>query len=406
MKRQIELFYDDIKLTIQQEGRQVMRGIMVGILLFNLSFCARTANVKRHDIGRSNLKDSLPGISNAQATRETQLLFNYLKAIDKNGIIFGQHHASIEGQHWKDNLISSAFNTDVKIAVGDHPGLFGFDISRGITKFKNHVEAIYRMGGIVTYSWHTPNPVTGNEPHDTTGNPVIKVLPGGQLHKEWLLKLDTVASYFNSLEVDGIKIPVIFRPFHENTGGWFWWGATSCTPEQYIALWRMTIDYLRKQKNVQNLLIAYSPSKPGNDTALTKAMYPGDDYVDIIGLDIYGDDAEIKSLLIKSGRFVTSWAKRKNKISAITEIGIKKGLQNSRIKDWFMNGFLDILKNDPSIKMAYMLTWRNSSPQSYWVPLNGQPNYGSFINFYKDPYTLFLNDLKNVYGDVTDKIKR
>ncbi len=361
------------------------------VLFFFLFTTATDAKIS--DIYRGEAKDSLSGISDSLATRETKLLFNYLKNIEKNGIVFGHHHTSIEGQDWKDTIISSTFNSDVKEAVGDYPGIFGFDFSRGISKFKNQVEAIYKMGGIVTYSWHTSNPVTGKGPHDKNGNAVMEILPGGRLHKKWLMTLDTVANYFNSLEVDGIKVPVIFRPFHENTGGWFWWGITSCTPEQYISLWRMTIDYLRKVKKVHNLLIAYSPSKPGNDTSLTKSTYPGNDYVDIIGFDIYGDDAGLQSLLKSSGRFVSSWAKIENKISAITEIGIKKGLQNSKENEWFMN-VLDVFKSDPSIRMAYMLTWRNSSPTSYWIPLKGQPNFESFMEFYNDPYTIFLNEIK------------
>lgn len=342
--------------------------------------------------------------SDPQATKQTVMLFNYLKNISKTGMLFGQHHASVEAQNWKDDALSANFNSDVKTAVGDHPAVFGFDFSKGITKFKNHVQEIYRRGGIITYSWHCPNPVNNQEVHNKEGNPVTAILPGGQKHAEWLKKLDEIAAYFNSLEVNGIKVPVIFRPFHENTGGWFWWGAGNCTNQQYIQLWRMTIDYLRKEKGVHNMLLAYSLSKPTDDVALTKAMYPGDDYVDIIGMDIYGNNQALKQLLVDGCRFINSWAKKANKIPAITEIGIKKGLQNSASDDWFMSEFLNLIKNDKTTQAAYALTWKNTSPNSYWTPLPGQAGYASFVNFYKDPYTLFLNDLKNVYE--TDNSKK
>lgn len=373
------------------------RILLAVVLLVVLSFIPNRAEMfAGENSSKRDAADCLTGLSDPDATKETINLFRYLKNIGKTNIIFGQHHASFELQNSQNELISSNFKSDVKTAVGDHPGVFGFDFGRGITKFKNHVEEIYKKGGIITYSWHCPNPVTGSRGKE--GDPVTKILPGGEMHQEWLKKLDEIADYFNSLEVNGVKVPIIFRPFHENTGGWFWWGATNCTPKQYVELWRMTADYLRKEKKVNNILMAYSPSKPSEDIDLTKAMYPGDEYVDIIGLDIYGPNEGLKNLLVDGARFITTWSKERNKIPAITEIGIKKGIQNSTNSDWFMGEFLNLIKDDSSIEMSFMLTWKNTNPQSYWVPLKGQPTYSSFVNFYRDPYTLFLSDILNVYG--------
>ena len=75
-------------------------------------------------------------------------------------------------------------------------------------------------------------------------------------------------------------IPVIFRPFHELNGSWFWWGGKNCTPEEIKQLYRFTVAYLRDQKNVHNLLYAYN-----TDRFTTKEdyleRYPGDEWVDI-----------------------------------------------------------------------------------------------------------------------------
>lgn len=340
--------------------------------------------------------------SDTKSTKENASLYNYLLNIGKTGMLFGQHHATTEFQHTKDLAKSGSpltlpIQSDVKTAVGDHPAVFGFDFSRGIRTYKTHVEEVYRLGGIITYSWHSSNPITNGDSKDKSGDPVTAILPGGKEHKKWLYQLDEIADYFNSLEVNGVKVPVIFRPFHENTGGWFWWGATNCTNLQYIELWRMTVDYLRKEKGVHNLLIAYSPSLSDNDTALVKAMYPGDGYVDIIGVDVYGKSEDLKSRIVNGCRFVTQWAHTLHKIPAITEVGIKKGIQNSKSNDWFMSEFLNLIKNDKTIEAAYMLTWKNTNLESYWVPMKGQPNYESFVQFYNDPYTLFLKELKNVY---------
>lgn len=56
-----------------------------------------------------------------------------------------------------------------------------------------------------------------------------------------------------------MKVPVLFRPWHEHTGSWFWWGEKLCTPEEYKALWHMTVDILRSD-GVDNALYAYSPA--------------------------------------------------------------------------------------------------------------------------------------------------
>jgi mannan endo-1,4-beta-mannosidase len=371
---------------------------LVNSLLF-LLFTTSCSKALRNGENKNSVASSASIPSDRLATKETVALFNYLKNVGRTGMLFGQHHASVESQNWKNTNMSIPFESDVKTATGDHPAVFGFDFGNNISRFKNHVEEIYKMGGIITYSWHCPNPVNGEGYRDQSGDPVTSILPGGKKHKEWLKQLDEVAKFFNGITVEGVKVPIIFRPFHENTGAWFWWGSKSCTDAEYIQLWRMTVDYLRNEKDVHNLLLAYSPSKPTETMEMTKARYPGDDYVDIIGLDIYGPNEPLKKLLIEGTKFVTTWSKEKGKIPAITELGIKKGIQNSTTNDWFMSEFLNLIKDDSSAEAAFVLTWKNSNPQSYWVPLKGQPSYQSFINFYNDPYTLFLKDTKSVYGD-------
>ena len=96
--------------------------------------------------------------------------------------------------------------------------------------------------------------------------------------------MDRVADFL--LDVD---LPVVFRPFHENTGAFFWWGTKSSTPAQYKAAWNYTTDYIVKTRHVHNLLLAYAPSKPGQTAASWElaygsgpgSTYPGDDRVDI-----------------------------------------------------------------------------------------------------------------------------
>jgi len=76
---------------------------------------------------------------------------------------------------------------------------------------------------------------------------------------------------------------VLWRPFHEMNGDWFWWGGQD--PEKFIRVWRHMFDYFTKSKGLDNLLWVYGP----NHGRRTAAYYAGDQYVDIVGLDAYTD---------------------------------------------------------------------------------------------------------------------
>ena len=72
-----------------------------------------------------------------------------------------------------------------------------------------------------------------------------QILPGGKYNKVYTAYLDMIADYAKQ-----VKSAVLFRPFHENTGSWFWWGAAFCDPETYKNIFRYTVEYLRDTKNV------------------------------------------------------------------------------------------------------------------------------------------------------------
>ena len=193
-------------------------------------------------------------------------------------------------------------------------------------------------------------------------------------------------------------IPVIYRPFHENTGNWFWWGSPFSTPEEFVALWQKTVTYLRDEKDVHNLLYAYSPFNPWLFGGYGE-RYPGDDYVDILGFDLYGDFG-FEAALVANARQVVELAQEKEKISAITEFGVQAGIQNTLRMNWFMDQFLSPLKEDSlANQVAYALTWRNEATDHHWVPFEGAPNFNSFISFHEDPYSLFLADLPEIGMD-------
>ncbi len=351
--------------------------------------------------------------SDKNATKETIALFQNLRALRGKGIIFGQQNASMSGQHW-DAKANSQNVSDIETAVGDGPGLYGlnlnttYKVGEGMDKLKPYALDAYRKGAVVTVHMPMPNPVTLGDSHDFNGDPMVNLMPGKSGNENFKKILDDVADFANGLDDNGVKVPIIFRPWHEMTGSWDWWGQKYNTPEQYIAAWRYMVDYLRNEKGVHNMLFAFAPSQVTDHPNGGFDRYPGDDYVDVVGVDRYDTDETEKGkrnsddytqAILADARFLVNFADEHGKIAAITESGVKKGLNNTTSDDWFNKDFLIPLKNDPVARnVVYFMTWTNDDGgNGYRVPLPGQKNYDSFVKFYNDPYTLFGHDLPDMY---------
>jgi mannan endo-1,4-beta-mannosidase len=343
------------------------------------------------------LADSVAQID-IHATPETKNLYANLRKLAPDHLIFGHQNTVVSGIGWTADDPAD-WQSDVQKAVGDFPGLYGFDFIDGINIRKRQVEEVFRRGGIVTISWHAENPVTGGNYLDLRGNALHAILPGQSHHEIWRKKLDEVAAFFNALEVAGIKVPVIFRPFHENTNGSFWWSDKSAAHADLVAAWQYTVSYLRDTRHVHNLLYAYSPTRPVQLGGLDDDRYPGDAWVDIVGFDLYWGTGDMSKIILENCRAVVQFASAHGKVAAITEAGVGKGISNATINDWFTRCILNPVSGDPVAKnVAYWLTWRNHSATHHWVPRPGEPLYDDFVTFYKDGTTLFQGNLPNVYA--------
>lgn len=346
------------------------------------------------------------GPCDAQASRQTQALFYNLRALTGQHTLFGHQDDLAYGVYWK----AEPGRSDVKDASGAYPAVFGWDLGKlgpGVTHnidtvsfeaMRRWMRQAYRMGSVNTISWHVDHPTTGGGSWDTT--PVVRhLLPGGQ-HHQWLLdELDGVARYLDGLHNGGLlrrRIPIVFRPWHENNGAWFWWGKGSCTPEEYIALWRFTVHYLRDVKGLHHLLFAYSPSHFAN-RAEYLLTYPGDDYVDILGLDFYfrGESPDwTRAELGRNLADIADLAAEKQKIAALTETGFET------IPDphWWTHELLDHLVSPPANgRIAYVLVWRNARPSHYYAPFSGHASEASFRNFAKDSRVMMQDSLPRLY---------
>ncbi|MDA6072595.1 glycoside hydrolase family 26 protein [Flavobacterium sp. AC] len=344
-----------------------------------------------------------------KATKETKALYENLKTISKKHILFGHQHALEYGHGWSNERDRS----DVKSVTGSHPAVIGIDFSgfSGHSKeeiektaaiLKKNVTDTYERGGITTVSWHFINPVSGNSFYwkDSTSVAAMSLIKkGGAYHEQYKDVLKTIADFAHSVKAkDGKLVPMIFRPYHEFDGDWFWWGKKFTSREDFIAVWQFTVSYLKDILGVHNFIYAFSPDVRFNSENDYLERYPDDDYVDMLGMDDYGDfgrDGNYDiSGAIKKLRIVSDLAVKKNKLAALTETG----LESIPNETWWTQTLLKVLKSE-NLELAYVLVWRNdsTSPTHFYAPFPGQISVPDFIKFYNDPYTLFENDLKNVY---------
>lgn len=357
----------------------------------------------------------------ADATNETRSLFSYLSDVRGQGILFGHQHTTDYGESFESR---DGVQSDVFAATGDYPAIFGFDTliiegrerpgestapreENARTLAGSIIEAD-RLGGIATLSAHVENFATGGDFYDTSGDALRAVLPGGANHRDLVAYLDLIAiAATEAVDSDGNAIPIIFRPWHENAGSWFWWGASFGSPGEYRELFRFTVEYLRDVKGVHNLLYAFSPGGGfGGNAEQYLRTYPGDDFVDVLGFDTYDAAASRTFLdgLVDDLGMIATLADERGKVSAFTEFGITGGVQpdgDNANTAWYTD-VLDAIKADPDAsRTAYMATWANfGGSTTPYTPTEGEM-LPDFLAFHDDPYTLFAADLSGVADRTT-----
>ncbi len=184
---------------------------------------------------------------------------------------------------------------------GKRPALVGFDFmhstgrgSEGVW-FKAYSDATLSMatelweeGGIPAFCWHWKDPLQNQESFYTeettfdlttafTNSNCTDWNPNSVAYKAIIKDIDIVAGLLKQLQDKGIA--VLWRPIHEASGGWFWWGAKGATP--FKALYKLMFDRMVNQHGLHNLIWVW------NSDGVDADWYPGDDYVDIIGRDFY-----------------------------------------------------------------------------------------------------------------------
>lgn len=253
-------------------------------------------------------------------------------------------------------------------------------------------------GGINSFSWHVDNPVTGGDSWDVSDTTVVaQVMAPGALNDTLRSWIGRAADFIGSLrDAQGERIPVIFRPWHEHTGAWFWWGLPLTNADNYKALWRLTNEIFN-EKGVDNVLWAYSP---GSTNCATQEeymeAYPGDEYVDILGADVYfmpGHPEVFNRDIDSMMTFATQEAAKRGKIAALTETG-NEALTTEA---WYMDNLYPLISKYP---IAYITVWRNANAESkanhYYTPYPGHPQEADFVKFYNQPDIVFIEDMSTI----------
>ncbi|MGN0609302.1 MAG: glycosyl hydrolase [Oscillospiraceae bacterium] len=220
-------------------------------------------------------------LSNPNASKEAKALFEYICSTYGNGIISGQQESTWMGsdQYEFDYIYKN---------TGKYPAIRGLDyMNDDFSGVNKRAAAWHDKGGIVTICWHCGSDFSGSwaESMKTEIVDWDKALTKGTTEYEKLIKgMDKGAAALKELKDK--NIPVLWRPFHEFDGAWFWWGKGGA--ENFKKLWTIMYDRYTNYWGLDNLIwvLGYSGNGKNYDS-----WYPGDKYVDIAGADSYSDGA-------------------------------------------------------------------------------------------------------------------
>ena len=273
-------------------------------------------------------------------------------------------------------------------ASGKTPALIGFDFMHATGKNSESewhrgytsaavalAEDVFNHGGIPAYCWHWKDPSGTVEAfyspsadgQTSTDFDLTRVFTDpatcsefnteSSEYKAIINDLDVVAGYLKRLEDKGVA--VLWRPLHEASGKWFWWGYKG--PEACRSLYLLIFDYFTNHHGLKNLIWVWTTDEAGD--ALD--WYPGDEYVDIIGRDYYYYPREANH-----GSLVSSFEKVKDifggrKIIALSENGSVP--------------FPDEMEEDGA-GWAYFMPWYGDYTMDGWAHDNTAVDWKKILN--------------------------
>lgn len=321
------------------------------------------------------------------ALPEVRSLLEFMHDISTVNILSGQQ----EFPEWEG--VHNDYEIDfIQANTGKLPAVRGFDFmfythsaaGRQGQRVAERAIAWAQAGGIVTICVHwfmdvgSPagqpafyTPEASTTQSTTTFDIRQALVAGTPENQEFTTELDMLAGELKKLR--DARVPVIWRPFHECSGNWFWWSRWGAAP--YIAAWRFMFERFTQVHGLNNLIWCYNPVS----SATLAAWYPGDAYVDMIGLDIYPAGGH--------STYATDYAAYRDfrsgrKVVALTE--------NGAIPD-------PAQLAQGGVGWAYFCTWDRS------FIINSAVNPVAFVQgVYNHPFVLTRDELPDVYRWASD----
>ncbi len=309
----------------------------------------------------------------AGATTSTKNLYYNLKEIawDTTGVLFGQEFYNsfsfVGGNHEDES------RSDFKDVTGDHPAVLGQDFqfyidpTKSADEKRKHKEAakyVYNNGGVVTFDYHMQSKYHSSHtflPGSSDQYLMYNIGENNNTYGEvtWFKgELDKMINVMNN----DLKFPVVFRLFHEMNGDWMWWGTKATGGSaSYIKMYKLAINYIKSKTNYA--LFAWAPNYPftgGANPGIN--YYPGDTYVDVVGLDMYDmntANGQPFSVMADQLTALSDFAWNHNKIPVLSEAGNRVNGPD-QYNYWWYN-LDDELRSGirRAWKIAWMLTWVN-----------------------------------------------
>jgi mannan endo-1,4-beta-mannosidase len=268
-----------------------------------------------------------PAPVNPRATREARALLAFLHSVEGRFTLSGQHNFIGSGSRFTEKVrevtgrAPLVWGSDFSFAYqGDEPKGFQHCGPLNLTEpgtpvaftkltpeearrqlVANVIEA-HRQGHVVTLMWHRCPPEAGGDACDgkaiwtwdrrpTPAEWAELTTDGTPRNAAWKKQADGVASYLKQLR--DARVPVLWRPYHEMNGIWFWW-CNRKGEDGFARLWRMEYDYFTKHHQLDNLLWVWNTNAPRdkkNDEAYAyEEFFPGLDVVDVLAADVYHED--------------------------------------------------------------------------------------------------------------------
>jgi mannan endo-1,4-beta-mannosidase len=232
---------------------------------------------------------------NPHASPEARALLAYLHSISGKGIVTGQHNYPNTGARWTDMAYD---------LTGKYPGLYGQDFGFSAGEDKDsvlsrpamieEVKRQYKNGSIIALTWHEVRP-TDDEPVTFSQSVQGKLTdyewqelltPGTPIYNRWCAQVDVVAGYLRQLR--DAHVPVLYRPYHEINGNWFWWTGRP-GKDGSAALYRQLYDRFVNVHHLDNLVWVWNVNAPNPGWPPVAEYYPGANYADVVSMDIYGE---------------------------------------------------------------------------------------------------------------------